>query len=121
LQDAKEPKKVVSSSESGACKGVGDFDALGVDAGEGSGVDPEGLCTKSHMTQYAAFWVTVIESLIQTSLAIANRSDATCEQDSPSPAIQLQWAATIFPPSSATTHGVRGFSLILCEWFTCMM
>ena len=56
LQDAKEPKKAVSSSESGALitgRGVGDFDALGVmdeeSAGEGDGVDPEdGLRTKSH-------------------------------------------------------------------------
>lgn len=40
------------------------------------------------ITQYVC--VTVIESLIRTPLSMAKRRDAMCEQDSPSPAIQLQ-------------------------------
>ena len=52
---------------------------------------------------------------MRTPDSMAHRSDATCEQDSPSPAMQSQWAEIILPLASAISQGVRGFSLIRCE------
>ena len=42
---------------------------------------------------------------------------ATCEQTSPSPAIQLQWAHTTSPFSLTATHTFKGVSGSLCECF----
>ena len=47
-------------------------------------------------TQYALFCVTVSDSLFSTPTLMTQRRDATCEQVSPNPAMQLQCAATIF-------------------------
>ena len=44
--------------------------------------------------------MTVIESLIHTPASTAHKSDATCEQHSPNPAIQSQWAQRILPLGS---------------------
>ena len=43
---------------------------------------------------------------------------ATCEQTSPSPAIQLQWAHTASPFSLTATHTFKEVSDSLCECFT---
>ena len=113
-QEANEAKNKLCSAALKVGVGVGDLDALGIGEGVrdsaflkskditfvklfffpiksifftgayGTSLTPFGI------TQYAFFWVTVIESLIRTPDSTAQRSDATCEHDSPSPAIQSQ-------------------------------
>ena len=60
--------------------------------------------TELGITQYPFLSVTVIESGMhtQTQLLTAGMS---------------KWPVMILPLSSATTHGIRGFWLII-EWFT---
>ena len=43
---------------------------------------------------------------------------AACEHASPSPALQVQWAAKIVPSSWTTIHGCVGVKLTAWEWFT---
>ena len=62
--------------------------------------------------------MTFTEFQTCTPGSTAHRNEATWEQLSPIPALQLQWAQRVFPLCSATTRGERGLLFSLWEWLT---
>ena len=67
------------------------------------------LC-KDGATQYAFVSVTVIDSLLLTVNSNQDKIEAIWVQTSAKPAMQVQWAETTVPTSSAITHGFSGGS-----------
>ena len=52
---------------------------------------------------------------IFTTASMQNSNDATWEQTSPSPAMQVQWAVATIPVSLIFTQGFSGVSFALWE------